>query len=449
MKGKERNPLFISPFRLAEDDHTRNVGRLREEPEQAAQADDRSREELDHQGLGRAPREGLRLERRARSVEQARLSGRLPCEAGFRAESVSAGAEAEGVVGDRPRDRGEGEAARDRAGGDARDAQGAGLHGGRRRAVVREARRRRRGIHSGLQSAGSAGALGVRARIMEGDMRDRIAELDDESVDAIVTDPPYHLTSGKNGGSGAASVNLDSPAGRARVTTGFMGMTWDGGDLAARPETWAPLLRVAKPGAHLVAFGGSRTFHRVWCAVEDAGWEIRDTILWLHGEGFPKSLNLEFCSLADRRDWTGFGTALKPAFEPIILARKPLIGTVTENLIAHGVGALAIDACRVEYESAGDQDSAIPQGRATSAGSSGATPDAGRDRARREFVADNSKGRWPANVLHDGNEEVVAAFPNSDTIRIEKHCPDPELRGPRWGTLQGNRGPRGYDGNGS
>ncbi len=280
-------------------------------------------------------------------------------------------------------------------------------------------------------------------------MRDRIAELDDESVDAIVTDPPYHLTSGKNGGSGAASVNLDSPAGRARVTTGFMGMTWDGGDLAARPETWAPLLRVAKPGAHLVAFGGSRTFHRVWCAVEDAGWEIRDTILWLHGEGFPKSLNLEFCSLADRRDWTGFGTALKPAFEPIILARKPLIGTVTENLIAHGVGALAIDACRVEYESAGDQDSAIPQGRATSAGSSGATPDAGRDRARREFVADNSKGRWPANVLHDGNEEVVAAFPNSDTIRIEKPCPDPELRGPRWGTLQGNRGPRGYDGNGS
>jgi len=282
----------------------------------------------------------------------------------------------------------------------------------------------------------------MRARIMEGDMRDRIAELDDESIDAIVTDPPYHLTSGKNGGSGAASVNLYSPAGRARVTTGFMGMKWDGGDLAARPETWAPLLRVAKPGAHLVAFGGSRTFHRVWCAVEDAGWKIRDTILWLHGEGFPKSLNLEFCSLADRRDWTGFGTALKPAFEPIILARKPLIGTVTENLIAHGVGALNIDACRV------------PTGgrplRETDAKecADGAIYGAGLGNGSKA-TGETILGRWPANVLHDGSEEVIAAFPNSDTIRIEEPCPDPELRGPRWGTLQGNRGPRGYDGNGS
>jgi DNA modification methylase len=116
------------------------------------------------------------------------------------------------------------------------------------------------------------------ARLLQGDMREKLAELADSSVDSIVTDPPYHLTTGKKGGSGMASLNVDSPAGRSRIGTGFMGMKWDGGDVAMQADTWALLLRVAKPGAHLLAFGGSRTFHRVWCAVEDAGWEIRDTI---------------------------------------------------------------------------------------------------------------------------------------------------------------------------
>ncbi len=160
--------------------------------------------------------------------------------------------------------------------------------------------------------------------------------LEAESVDAIVTDPPYHLTTGKKGGTGKASDNPNSPAGRSRIGTGFMGKAWDGGDVAFRVETWREALRVAKPGAHLVAFGGTRTYHRLTCAIEDAGWEIRDCLSWLYGSGFPKSHN---------GPWGG--TALKPGWEPIILARKPLVGTVEGNHAKHGTGALNIEDCRI------------------------------------------------------------------------------------------------------
>lgn len=105
----------------------------------------------------------------------------------------------------------------------------------------------------------------------------------DDTFDSVVTDPPYHLTTGKKGGSGPASVNLDSPYGRARVGTGFMGMKWDGGDVSMRPETWAECYRVLKPGGYLFAFGGTRTFHRIACAIEDAGFEIRDCLSWMYG----------------------------------------------------------------------------------------------------------------------------------------------------------------------
>src|SRR5690606_18762615 len=122
-----------------------------------------------------------------------------------------------------------------------------------------------------------------------------------------------------------------------------MGKAWDRSAVELQPETWAALLRVAKPGAHLVAFGGTRTFHRIWCAIEDGGWEIRDTLMWLYGQGFPKSANQD-------GDWEGWGTALKPGYEPIVLARKPLAGTVGDNLERYGVGALNIDGCRIEGE---------------------------------------------------------------------------------------------------
>ena len=119
-----------------------------------------------------------------------------------------------------------------------------------------------------------------------GDCVEVMAGMEPDSVDAIVTDPPYDLTAGKKGGSGPASVNLDSPYGRARITTGFMGKSWDGTGVAHNVSTWTAALRVLKPGAHLVAFGGSRTFHRLTCALEDAGFEIRDCLSWLYGTVF-------------------------------------------------------------------------------------------------------------------------------------------------------------------
>lgn len=257
------------------------------------------------------------------------------------------------------------------------------------------------------------------ATIYIGDMRERLAEIPDESIDAIVTDPPYHLTTGKKGGSGPASVNLDSPHGRARVGTGFMGMKWDGGDVAMRPETWALLLRVAKPGAHLVAFGGTRTFHRLWCAIEDAGWEIRDTIMWLYGQGFPKSANQD-------DDWAGWGTALKPAFEPILLARKPLAGNTTENLERYGVGALNIDGCRIGTERPVME--VVSDGR----------PRQFLRSEGRKTVGMQDGGRWPANVLHDGSAEVVAAFPESDGAAAPVHRRGSDKTRTTFGAFEGD-----------
>lgn len=227
-----------------------------------------------------------------------------------------------------------------------------------------------------------------------GDSREVLKTLAEASVDSIVTDPPYHLTAGKKGGTGPASVNLESPYGRARVTTGFMGMTWDGGDVAMRPEVWAECLRVLKPGGYLLAFSGTRTYHRMACAIEDAGFEVRDQIGWLYGSGFPKSHNGE---------WGG--TALKPAWEPICMARKPLIGTVEENWRAHGTGALNIGGCRIQA-AAGDEPFMWSEPRG---GIWKSDPEA-QAQAQAQAL-----GRWPANIIHDGSDEVTALFPWSES----------------------------------
>lgn len=242
-------------------------------------------------------------------------------------------------------------------------------------------------------------------RIYIGDSMKVLGSLPADSIDSCVTDPPYHLTTGKKGGSGEASVNLDSPAGRARITAGFMGKKWDGGDIAFRPDFWALVLRALKPGAHLVAFGGTRTYHRMACGIEDAGFEIRDQLAWVYGSGFPKSSNQD-------GNWKGWGTALKPAWEPIVLARKPLIGTVPANLAAHGVGALNIDGCRVGFASDADREKAhenalgpVERSKTTKQIFEGGRKNGG--------FADthSSKGRWPANLCHDGSEEVISSFP--------------------------------------
>jgi len=208
-------------------------------------------------------------------------------------------------------------------------------------------------------------------QVIHGDCLEAMRGMDAASVDAIVTDPPYGLS--------------------------FMGKHWDHG--VPGVDFWVEALRVAKPGTHLLAFGGTRTYHRLACAIEDAGWEVRDCIAWLYGSGFPKSHNLH-------GQWSGWGTALKPAFEPIIVARKPLIGTVAENVTTHGTGAINVDGCRVGDEVRYNAPAGnMAGGNSLNMSLVGMPQDADGRMAT---------GRWPANLIHDGSAEVVGLFP-SDT----------------------------------
>lgn len=346
-----------------------------------------------------------------------------------------------------------------------------------------------------------------RWQLINGDSRTELTKLADNSIDAIVTDPPYELE--------------------------FMGKSWDATGIAYDVNLWRECLRVLKPGGHILAFSGSRTYHRMAVAIEDAGFEIRDQIMWVYGSGFPKSLdvskaidktngepnrlhkftawmrttgltaqqlnnitktsmgghyltaasqpaiptmelwamirphitevpswvdelvarieaerevigtasvpvghafagetfggdssNVEVAITAPATDaakrWDGWGTALKPAHEPIVLARKPLIGTVANNVLQHGTGALNIDDCRIE--NTGEK---IPHitGKAILGGTSDgydrpweSDPTAIAARQQRADIAiekANNLGRWPANFIHDGSDEVLQLFPDS------------------------------------
>lgn len=250
--------------------------------------------------------------------------------------------------------------------------------------------------------------------VIHGDCLDVLKTLADNSVDAVVTDPPYGLS--------------------------FMGKKWDY-DVPS-VEIWAECLRVLKPGGHLLAFAGTRTQHRMAVRIEDAGFEIRDMIAWVYGSGFPKSHDvskaIDKAAGAERevigvlpssrgkpsdsgfmmaekletapateasRQWQGWGTALKPALEPITVARKPLIGTVAENVLAHGTGGLNIDGCRVDSDGEHIERGEIDATYTTSA--------EGYTRPNRSMMTHKPKersgpanelGRWPANLIHDGGE---------------------------------------------
>lgn len=249
------------------------------------------------------------------------------------------------------------------------------------------------------------------------------------SVHSIVCDPPYEL--------------------------GFMGKKWDSTGIANSIELWTEALRVLKPGGYLLAFSGSRTYHRMTCAIEDAGFEIRDQVMWLYGSGFPKSQNvgkaLDKAAGAERKivgrkggryatpkqdfrggkhhsgantqktaifdaitapateaakEWNGWGTALKPAHEPICVARKPFKGTVANNVLAHRTGAINIDASRV----ATDAKDSIHAKNPNTKGGFGHAGASIYGNSAGAAAYDPTARRWPANVIHDGSSEVVAAF---------------------------------------
>lgn len=306
-------------------------------------------------------------------------------------------------------------------------------------------------------------------KLLLGDCRETLRTLPENSIDSVVTDPPYHLTSivKRFGAENAAPAQFGTDGAFARASKGFMGQTWDGGDVAFQKETWDEVFRVLKPGGYLLSFSGTRTYHRMVCAIEDAGFEIRDMISWVYGSGFPKSHDVskgidgklkngrsDSLSIKDvnetrpgdatvrpqsqnghkgfvgsgdigpsvKRDtpatdeakqWQGWGTALKPAVEPIVVARKPLIGTVAQNVLKYGTGAINIDGCRVGNEEVSTH----------SRGSNGAFPkrpgetsaeESGRTQDQREGLDYNERvGRFPANLIHDGSDEVIALFPNT------------------------------------
>ena len=277
--------------------------------------------------------------------------------------------------------------------------------------------------------------------IYNGDCLEVMETMNKCSVDSVVTDPPYHLTSivKRFGKEDSAPAQFGTDGAFARASKGFMGKEWDGGDIAFQANTWRKCYELLKPGGHLIAFSGSRTYHRMACAIEDAGFEIRDQCIWLYGSGFPKSHNIgkqidkiqgnerEVVGTIQRgsvkdaiekgvgytadpanknnkaifgygtetvtkgnSEWEGWGTALKPAHEPMVLARKPLSEkSVADNVMKHGTGAINIDGCRVEGQS---ELSDI----------------------------DTTGGRWPSNIMHDGSEQVQEIFPTTTSTEVSR-----------------------------
>lgn len=262
-------------------------------------------------------------------------------------------------------------------------------------------------------------------KIYHGDNLEVLKTFLDNSIDAVVTDPPYGINfmnkswdgkdivanAKKRKDSGPTVERLNS----GRSTVGIGESAYAGeyntslkGNFAFQKftEEWArECFRVMKPGAHLISFASTRTYHRMVVGIEDAGFEIRDQLAWIFGSGFPKSHNL-----CDK--WKGWGTALKPAYEPIKSARKPLEKglSVKQNVVKWGTGALNIDASRIDFESKSDADAAT-WGRGTDITNGnliGATKERGKN------IEANPLGRWPANLMHDGSREVLNEFPDSE-----------------------------------
>jgi site-specific DNA-methyltransferase (adenine-specific) len=296
--------------------------------------------------------------------------------------------------------------------------------------------------------------------LRHGDCVELMRGMPENSVDSIVTDPPYELS--------------------------FMGRKWDGSGIAYSVEMWAEALRVLKPGGHLLAFGGTRTYHRMACAIEDAGFEIRDSIHWVYGSGFPKSLNIgkaidkaagaerevigtrtlygtaastnpvvgamegvsgvgasrdvpvTVAATDEARRWEGWGTALKPAHEPIVVARKPLAGTVAGNVLVWGTGGLNIDGCRV-----GTTVETWPASRSFAAGISAGYTD-GLTKGATQATGDAPAGRWPANVVFDrtaGEALDQQSGVSASNVRVSE---DKDAAANTWALGRTGTTPRGH-----
>ena len=274
--------------------------------------------------------------------------------------------------------------------------------------------------------------------LLNGDCIEEMQKLIDDGVqvDSVVTDPPYHLTSivKRFGKEDSAPAQFGTDGAYARASKGFMGKEWDGGDIAFRPETWELALKLLKPGGHLLAFSASRNYHRMAVAIEDAGFEIRDQMMWLYGSGFPKSLNVG----------DGWGSALKPAHEPIVMARKQLSEkSIKDNVLKHGTGAINIDGCRIEGNDAKypdtnpdfrDQGKKSKEAIGIDKLSFGQVSGAERKKVVRksrsedgvwtdgnsgmkaegtQYADADPRGRFPANVMHDGSDVITKEFPQT------------------------------------
>lgn len=304
---------------------------------------------------------------------------------------------------------------------------------------------------SGVVTGDRISFHGGRVVLHAGDCLDVVRGLSDSSIDAVVTDPPYALVS--------IAKRLSSPNAKpvqhgrdglyARASAGFMGKSWDTGERAFAVDFWAEIFRVLKPGGHAAAFSGTRTYHRLACAVEDAGFEIRDQLAWVYGSGFPKShdvskaidkaagavrekvrltgvrnpkatgggrdglagatrpfieramergyheIDSDIPATESAQQWQGWGTALKPAWEPIVLARKPLIGSVAATVQAHGTGGINVEACRVGDTGGTASVVGVKTSSVNAYGDGLGVGVGGR-------VVQTGAGRWPANLLHDG-----------------------------------------------
>ena len=295
--------------------------------------------------------------------------------------------------------------------------------------------------------------------LINGDCLAELDKLEENSIDCIVTDPPYELN--------------------------FMGKGWDNAGISFQKETWTKCLKVLKPGGHLLAFGGSRTFHRIACAIEDGGFEIRDTIMWLYGSGFPKSMNIglaidkkngvesevvgvgksgsadthtrcmnsitqngtdvfggEYEIKVAKNKWNGWGTALKPAFEPIIVARKPFKGSLIDNIEKYGVGGINIDECRVGTDTikggtmpdlsyVGEEQKKLGNGHKMSFGQVSNAP---------RIECEDHIGRFPANLILTYDQmtfdEVCGGFPNTKSQKTNSKLLD--IRGNNYNNANKN-----------